>query len=285
MLRKSIFFLVFASLVFGIVGLSQDSFADFSFSEEFGTQGSNDNQFNQPTDIEVSNDGTKLYVVDSQNNRIKIYELTDGSSCPSGTTEVVDDEVCLDDSFGSSGSASGRFNIPTGLTIDKNSEDIYVIDSDNNRIQRFQDNGVFDGLEFGSSNSSDKEYLEGPIAIAMHKSSDYIYVADKEQDSIVVFDDRGVYQFTFDDDGSGDDFRNPSGLVIDDDGDRLYVADTGDDRIRIFELTDGSSCPSGTTEVVDDEVCFVDDFGESVSADREFDRPSGLVFDEDNNLL
>ena len=67
----------------------------------------------------ISKDGNKLYVVDSQNNRIKIYELTGGSNCPSGTDEVVNDEVCFDEIFGSEGSASGRFNIPTDLAIDK----------------------------------------------------------------------------------------------------------------------------------------------------------------------
>ena len=74
-------------------------------------------------------------------------------------------------------------------------------------------------------------------------------------------------------------------MIIDDGEDRLYVADTGNDRVRIFELTDGSNCPSGTDEVVNDEVCFVDDFGSVGNDEGKFNEPSGLAFDEDNNLL
>ena len=99
-------------------------------------------------------------------------------------------------------------------------------------------------------------------------------------DSISVFDNDGDFRFSFDDDDSGDEFEKPAGLVIDDSEDMLYVADTGNNRIRMFELTDGDNCPSGTDEVVNNEVCFVDDFGSAGSADGRFDEPAGLAFDE-----
>jgi len=111
-------------------------------------------------------------------------------------------------------------------------------------------------------------------------------VADSSTDSISVFDDDGDFLFNFGDTGSDDDeFRNPSGMVIDDGEDILYVADTDNHRIQIFELTNGSNCPSDTDEIVNDEVCFVDDFGSAGSGDGRFDEPSGLAFDEDNDLL
>ena len=140
-------------------------------------------------------------------------------------------------------------------------------------------------MEFGSSDNDDDEYFGTPSAIAIHRSSDYIYVADSTTDSISVFDDNGNFKFNFDDDGSNDEFKNPAGMTIDNDDDILYVSDTDNNRIRMFELTDNSSCPSGTEEVVDDEVCFVDDFGTSGNGEGKFDEPSGLAFDEDSGLL
>ncbi|MDH3780445.1 MAG: NHL repeat-containing protein, partial [Nitrosopumilus sp.] len=258
MISKSLFCLLFGTMILSVFGFSQFSFADLSFSDEFSSVGDDDDEFDKPTDLAISNDGEKLYVVDSENNRIKIYDLTGGSNCPSGTDEIIDDEVCFDDDFGSSGSGDGRFDIPTDLAIDKDSGDIYVVDSDNNRVQRFQPDGDFDNLEFGSSSSGDDEYLGTPSAIAVHRSSNFIYVADSSTDSISVFDDDGDFQFSFDDDDSNDRFDKPAGLVIDESEDILYVADTGNNRIRMFELTDGDNCPSGTDEVVNDEVCFVD---------------------------
>ena len=50
--------------------------------------------------------------------------------------------------------------------------------------------------------------------------------------------------------GSDDDeFENPSGMVIDETENVLYVADTDNNRIQMFQLTDGSNCPSGTDEI------------------------------------
>ena len=284
MIKKILFGLLFGSLLLTGFTYSQLSFADFSFSEEFGSTGSSDDEFDMPTDLAISNNGENLYIVDSENNRIKIYDLTSGDNCPSGTDEVIDDEVCFDDTFGVSGSSDGRFDIPTDLAVDPDTGDIYVVDSNNNRVQKFESNGDFD-IEFGSDNSGDDDYLGSPSAIAVHKDSDYVYVADSTTDSISVFDKNGNFKFSFDDDDSGNEFDKPSGMVIDNKDDRLYVADTGNHQIRIFELTDGDNCPSGTDEVVNDEVCFVADFGSSGSSDGRFDEPAGVAFDEDESIL
>ena len=251
---------------------------------EFGSSGNDDNEFDTPTDLAIFND--TLYVVDSENNRIKIFELTRGDNCPSGTDEIVNDHVCFDEDFGSTGSSDGRFDVPTDLAISRDNGDVYVVDSDNNRVQRFQADGDFDNLEFGSSDNSDDEYLGTPSAIAIDRRSDYIYVADSTTDSISAFDDDGNFLFIFGDTGSDEDeFRNPSGMVIDNSRDILYVADTDNNRIQMFELTDGDNCPSGTDEFVNDEVCFIDSFGSSGSDEGEFDEPSGLAFDESENHL
>ena len=268
-----------------MISISGSSSDTLEYSERFGSVGDDDDEFNKPTDLAINN-SDNLYIVDSNNHRIKIYELTRGDNCPSGTADVVDDEVCFDEEFGLEGSSDGRFDTPTDLAIDTDSGDIYVVDSENNRVQRFQADGDFDNLEFGSSDSGDDDYLGSPSAIAVHKKTDYIYVADSSTDSISVFDDDGNFKFNFGDTGDDDDeFRNPSGMVIDEKDDILYVADTENHRIQMFELTDDDNCPSGTDEIVNDEVCFVDSFGSKGSGFDKFDEPSGLAFDEDASLL
>ena len=65
MIRKSsLFCLVFGSLLLRSVCLFSIFICRFSFSEEFGTQGDDDDEFDKPTDLAI-NDG-KLYVVDSR---------------------------------------------------------------------------------------------------------------------------------------------------------------------------------------------------------------------------
>ena len=283
MIKKVLFSLLFGSLLLTGFAYSQFSFADLSFSDEFGNSGSSDDEFDMPTDLAISDNGENLYVVDNENNRIKIYDLTSGDNCPSGTEEIIEDEVCFDDTFGSTGSSNGKFDMPTDLAIDKGG-DIYVVDSDNNRVQKFESNGDFD-LDFGSDDDKDDDYLGDPSAIAVHDKSDYVYVADSETDSISVFEDNGDFKFSFDEIDSGDNFDKPSGMVIDDKDEILYVADTGNHRILMFELTDDDSCPSGTEEIVEDEVCFIEEFGSKGSGDGKFDEPAGLAFDEDESIL
>ena len=287
MKRNSLFLaILFASLVFSVIGYSQVSFADLTFSEEFGSEGSGNDDFDKPTDLAINSNGDTLYVVDSENNRLKIYELTGGSNCSSGNDEIIDDEVCFDENFGTSGNDDGEFDIPTDLAINKDNGDIYVVDSDNNRVQKFESDGDYDNLEFGSSSSGDDEYLGLPTAIAIDRKSDYIYVADSTTDSISAFDDKGNFQFNFGDGGSSDaEFRDPSGMVVNDSDQMLYVADTDNNRIQVFELTDGDNCPSGTDEIINDQVCFVKDFGSSGNDEGEFDKPEGLAYDDDNDLL
>src|SRR3954469_3184468 len=45
--------------------------------------------------------------------------------------------------FGSKGTNNGYFNEPTGVTIDHSDKSIYIADTNNNRIQKFDSNGNF----------------------------------------------------------------------------------------------------------------------------------------------
>ena len=55
--------------------------------------------------------------------------------------------------WGSSGSGDGEFNSPEG--IDNYDTTLYVTDRNNNRVQKFTLNGVFNS-KFGSSGSGDE---------------------------------------------------------------------------------------------------------------------------------
>ena len=60
-----------------------------------------------------------------------------------------------------------------------------------------------------------------------------------------------ILMFEFDSFDGNDDFQNPTFMIIDNSKQMLYVTDSGNDRIVIFELVTGTTCPSGTNEVVD----------------------------------
>ena len=103
---------------------------DFRFS--FGEFGDEDAQLNQPTALTVH--GGLVYVADTCNHRIQVYQLSDGRHVRSigrtaGQAPVRDDH----DGDERIGSAPGEFNEPWGVAIGHGR--LYVSEREGRRIQ------------------------------------------------------------------------------------------------------------------------------------------------------
>ena len=270
-------------LFIGIL-VSPTVFAEPIFFFKFGSFGLDNDEFNEPSAITIATSGKTIYIADKNNNRINVFDddgvqqFSFGSFCNMSTNQECNDNAPKADEDG-----DGQFNQPSDVAIDAFG-DIYVTDSQNNRVQKFDSDGDFE-IKFGSSDDNDQDYLGSPVSIAIQKSTRDIYVTDTVTDSISVFDSSGSFSFKFGSAGSDDgEFRNPTSIIIDDSKDILYVADTDNDRIQIFELVDSNNCPQGTNEIVDG-VCFVDEFGSIGLDEGEFNSPGGLALDALNDFL
>ena len=298
---KLVFCLFFASLLFiGSITSSQMASAELSFSLEFGSFGTTEGKFKAPSGLAFDRGNDLLYVADTDNDRIQIFDV-DGNC--SGSDEVADD-VCFVDEFGESGNGEGEFDLPSGLALDTSTNYLYVADTKNNRIQIFDVDGNCSGSdevandvcfidEFGESGNGEGEF-DLPSGLALHTDNDMLYVADTDNNQIQIIDVDGncsgnielADDICFVDEfgGSGDDdgeFNNPSGLTLDVSNDMLYVADTDNERIQIIDV-DGNC--SGSDELADD-VCFEDEFGKNGDDDGEFVGLSALVFNSSDDLL
>jgi hypothetical protein len=166
---------------------------DGNFIKRWGSSGSANGQFKTPEGIAVDKNSTSVYVVDSGNHRIQKFDKegqhlkTWGSFC-----EVATAKECLDPD-GPAGNLSlgdGQFNYPQGVAIDSNaSNNIYVADSKNNRIQKFDDNGTFI-KRWGSAGNGVGEFRR-PADVAVDSS--IVYVVDAENDRIQEFNSNGTY--------------------------------------------------------------------------------------------
>ena len=130
------------------------------FVSEWGGTGIGDGQFNAPRGIAIDSSDA-VYVADSGNNRIQKFDSSggfvaswtglvynphsiavgaDGSvyvSGPSSNSIVkITSSGQLSTSWGSLGSGNGQLNNPGGVMADS-SNNLYVVDTDNHRIQRF----------------------------------------------------------------------------------------------------------------------------------------------------
>lgn len=87
-------------------------------------------------------------------------------------------------SFGSSGGGDGQFRGPSSIAFDSKG-DMYVTDSGNNRIQKFNDKGVY-AYSWGDS---ERDGLRNPSGIFIYE--DRAYVVDKDNARICVYDLEG----------------------------------------------------------------------------------------------
>jgi len=299
---KLVFCLFFAALLFiGSITSSQMVSAELSFSLEFGSFGTTEGKFKSPSGLAFDRGNDFLYVADTDNDRIQIFDV-DGNC--SGSDEVAND-VCFVDEFGDSGNGEGEFNSPTALVLDTGRDLLYILDSGNDRIQIIDVDGNCgnDELandvcfvdEFGTSGNGDGEF-DSPSGLALDTNSDMLYVADTNNNRIQIIDVNGncdsgdsdylandvCFVDEFGEKGNGDgEFDSPSGLALDTNNDMLYVADTDNNLIQIIDV-DGNC--QGSIQLAND-ICFVDEFGGSGSDDGDFNSPVGLTLDVSNDML
>ena len=181
--------------------------------------------------------------------------------------------------WGAVGIEQGQFNHPRGIATGPDGN-VYVVDSDNNRIQVFDDQGALItswGSRCDLSSGAGCEQAGGygqfqePWGIDVD-SQGRAYVADTWNHRIQVFEPDGTFLTTWG--GFGETttdpylFYGPRDVAIDDELGRVYVTDTGNERVVVFDL-DGS---------------YLTSWGGEGIATGTFAEPVGIDVDLDGNV-
>ncbi|MGH9909757.1 MAG: Ig-like domain-containing protein, partial [Nitrososphaerales archaeon] len=162
------------------------------------------------------------------------------------------------------GNGNGEFASPNDLAVDAFGN-LYVVDTENNRIQKFDSSGNFD-IKWGSLGSGDDQF-NSPRGIAVDSSGN-VYVADTNNNRIQKFDSEGVPITRWGSFGSGNgQFKIPQDVALDSSG-NVYVTDTLNDRIQKFTS-------SGT---------FLTKWGSSGISDGQLKTPLGIVVYSSSNI-
>jgi NHL repeat len=194
--------------------------ANGTFISQWGTPGTGDGQFSDPTGIGVGPDGS-VYVADNGNGRIERF-LADGTF------------------FSSFGSGAGGFVNAQGVAVGPDGS-VYVVDQNNARVERFDATGTFQG-SWGSQGTGDGQFVT-PRGIAASAAG--VYVADQTQNRIQKFTTTGAFVDSLDAAGSGDaQLSLPTGVAISSVG-QIYVV--GNNRASRYAETGGANLPPPET--------------------------------------
>ena len=164
------------------------------------------------------------------------------------------------DAWGTSGIGDAELENPRGVAVNRTTGDIYVADTANDRIVRYDADGRLLGT-FGSTAVNGLP-LDSPWDVAVNGNG-WIYVADTGNDRIVRYTNAAGAGagLTWGSAGSGNlRFNDPKGIDVGTDGD-VWVADTGNDKIKVYEF-DGT---------------FQRKFGTSGSGNGQFDDPRDVA--------
>ncbi|MFC1799168.1 C13 family peptidase, partial [Thermodesulfobacteriota bacterium] len=188
---------------------------------QWGSTGSGPEQFDFDYNRrDMATDGSdNVYVIDNGNHRIQKFTSTGAFI----TT------------WGSYGSDNGQFVFAldgAGIAVDQNQGYVYVADSGNDRIQKFDLDGNFI-LAWDSYGDEDWEVFIHPRAIAVDING-YVYVSDPSS-VIWKFTSDGQFVAEYGEYGTAPgQLNHPNDLAIGPDG-RMYIADSYNDRIQVFK--------------------------------------------------
>jgi C1A family cysteine protease len=224
-----------------------------------GESGSDDDHFSWPMGVAV--DGDHIYVADLYNHRIQVFDRT---------TRAYQNTI----GTGSPGSGEDAFDHPTDVAVDS-AGNVYVADGANFRVQKFGSSLVYERT-FGTTGVpylTDDDHYNEPADVAVDASGNVgIVEGEGGGGRFIKLSADGVPQFTIGQAGvEGTDnahFDEARGVAFDADGD-IYVADSGNNRVQIFDADGTYQATLGTG---------------GGSGDYEFHGPHGVAVDNDGNV-
>ena len=235
--------------------------------------------FNWPQALTLLPDGT-LLIADSNNHKIRTLSTsTTTSGLFAGGSKGTGGSV-------GSTSTSVQFDTPRGIVYDASSGNIYVADSQNNRIIKLNSSGTVlaiygqttGAFADGNGTAARFNYPEG-LAV---DNNGIVYVADTQNQRIRKIDTagnvttiagNGTAGFA-DGNGTAAQFKSPGALTVSSSG-VIYVADTQNQRIRKIDTAGNVTTIAGSGT-----AGFADDSGTSAM----FNGPNSIVIASDGKL-
>lgn len=197
-----------------------------------GGTGAQVSQFSSPRGLLVPHGRPSLFVVDSGNHRVQVFDLKNlqlveilGQANSAATPQP--------------GSQPGQFNTPWTLAGDSQ-DNVYVVDYGNQRVQKFSAIGAVVPSFWEQMQASSLLRQPADIAVREQDGTTWIFILDTSFNTIFVFDQDGNPILDADSQVltiTNPALQQPMGLAVA--GNALYVG--GNNRRRIFRFQIGKT--------------------------------------------
>jgi DNA-binding beta-propeller fold protein YncE len=194
-----------------------------------GSQGAAAGQFDRPKDVAPDANGN-IYVCDIGNNDMGIPPRI----------QVFSPEGVFLRGWGSLGSGPGQFNEPWGLAVDAGRGFVYVADTWNHRVQKFDLEGKFitqwgTFVDTGGQATGAEAQFWGPRDVAVDAAGN-VYVTDTGNKRIQKFDGDGKFLAQWGGAGANPgQFSEPVGIAISPTTGDIFITDTWNRRVQRFD--------------------------------------------------
>ncbi len=234
-----------------------------------GVIGTGNNRFHGPRHIAIY--GNTLYVADSGNHRVQLFDIANPSTPAYVATIGVTDQ---------SGSDNGHLGSPSGVAV--NASFIYVADTWNHRVQVFDRATRGYVATIGGTQGAGNNQFHDPSDVAVDAAGN-IYVADFVNTRVQQFNSSRVYVRTYGTTGvpyltDGSHYNTPSGVAAAGDGGFYITEDHGHRLLKLdaagqLEWTVGAAGVKGDWNDANDRLnnpaaVAVDAAGRVLVADR-----------------
>ncbi len=269
-----------------------------------------------PHGVAVDSTNHRLFVAESTNNRVLVYNLTAGNV----PIDRVPDNVLGQAVFYTNaiGTTQSTLSAPTSLAFDNVGNRLFVSDFTNNRILVFDTTSISDGENavniLGQVTytlavaGTTQRGLTGPRQIAYDNSSKQLFVADSTNNRIIIYDvatiidgEEAVNVLGQDDGtvsapepiytkGTAQNAAHKLGLsapnigmALDSVGNRLFVTDTTNNRVLVYGLNANDTLVDRTPDNVLGQLNFYSNATASTQAG--FETPNGLALSGSTTLF
>ena len=191
-----------------------------------------------PSGLDVDGAGN-VYVAVTGSNQVGKFKPTNNSF---ETDMSFGGGGFIGNKDGSAGSGTNQFNAPFDVIVSGNGQTVTVSDSGNQRLQQFAPNGAL--ADSSSVHGGLMGQLKRPTGLANCDHDIYLLIVDSGNNRIVLSHDSMPMGTSGTNGAAWGQFNGP--MHLDANERALYVADTGNNRVQVFDAPESGEGRSAT---------------------------------------